>query len=152
LARYSIFPPCSLWLVFPCLPRQWTEDGFFENRTRKGGQRLNITVSGLPAGRHEVYLRYLKMPRAEGDNWWYTFNSPVRPHANLFLTQPGTAHRMLMGFLAFAAKTDGFLYYAAHGGRVNGANANVTSGPYTNISTVFTDRDFIGPANVRLSI
>ena len=60
--------------------------------------------------------------------WWYTCNSPPRPWANLFLTQPAAAHRQLMGFMAFAARTDGFLYYAFQGG---GARGGIEKGPYT---------------------
>ena len=60
--------------------------------------------------------------------WWYTCNSPPRPWANLFLTQPAAAHRQLMGFMAFAAQTDGFLYYAFQGGSARG---KIVNGPYT---------------------
>ena len=54
---------------------QWTEDRFWQNPPaagrQTGGRRLNVSVSGLPAGRHKVYLRYFEMPRRDGDAWWY---------------------------------------------------------------------------------
>jgi hypothetical protein len=103
--------------------------------------RLDTIDAWCPSARRLFTDLAEEMRAQDKELWWYTCNSPARPYANLFLTQPATAHRMLMGFLAFAAKTDGFLYYAAHGGRVNGANANVTTGPYTNIPVSLTGRD-----------
>lgn len=43
--------------------------------------------------------------------WWYTANTPRPPYPNFFTTQPAMAHRVLMGFMAYAMKTEGFLYW-----------------------------------------
>ncbi len=67
--------------------------------------------------------------------WWYTMNSPPRPWPNLFLTQPATAHRQLMGFSAFAAGTDGYLYYAFQGSTAR--QVRIENGPYTDIWSKF---------------
>lgn len=44
--------------------------------------------------------------------WWYTANSPRPPLPNTFVTQSAMTHRQLNGFMAYAMKSDGFLYYA----------------------------------------
>lgn len=88
--------------------------------------------------------------QAEGKQlWWYTCNSPPRPWANLFLTQPAMAHRLLMGFMAFAARTDGFLYYASYGGWAR--NSPISTGPYTGLQPSRDSDDWLylrGPGGI----
>jgi hypothetical protein len=62
--------------------------------------------------------------------WWYTCNSPKRPLPNVWVTNSGIENRLLMGFMAFAFASDGFLYYAIDGGSLNPQPA-ITAGPYT---------------------
>lgn len=74
--------------------------------------------------------------------WWYTCNSPEKPYANLMMTHPAMDARLLMGFMAFAYQTDGFLYYATRGG--NWANTPaITDGPYTNWPIVDNSPDHL---------
>lgn len=63
--------------------------------------------------------------------WWYTCVSPVKPYANLFITEPGSDHRLLMGFMPFAYQSDGFLYYHMYRGWRRPYDGNhITKGPY----------------------
>jgi hypothetical protein len=74
--------------------------------------------------------------------WWYTCNSPEKPFANIMMTHPAMDARLLMGFMAFAYQTDGFLYYATTGG--NWANTPaITDGPYTNWPIVDNAHDHL---------
>ena len=61
--------------------------------------------------------------------WWYTCNSPGKPFANVMMTHPAVDTRLLMGFMAFAYQTDGFLYYATAGAPY--AKPAINTGPYT---------------------
>jgi hypothetical protein len=45
--------------------------------------------------------------------WWYTANTPRPPYPNFQGTQKAITHRVLMGFMAHAYQTDGFLYWRA---------------------------------------
>jgi hypothetical protein len=74
--------------------------------------------------------------------WWYTCNSPEQPFANLMMTCPAMDARLLMGFMAFAYHTDGFLYYATRGGNWASTPA-ITAGPYTNWPLVDNAHDHL---------
>lgn len=76
--------------------------------------------------------------------WWYTCNSPPRPNANLFLTESATAHRQLMGFMAFAYQTDGYLYYATQWAGAILDKDKISRGPYTDLGAGKADRDSHG--------
>lgn len=74
--------------------------------------------------------------------WWYTCNSPEKPFANLMMTHPAMDARLLMGYMAFAYQTDGFLYYATRGG--NWANTPaITDGPCTQWPVVDNAHDHL---------
>lgn len=62
---------------------------------------------------------------------WYTCNSPIKPYPNVLINNTALDTRVLMGFMAFAYATDGFLYYATRGGAWQSC-APITTGPYTN--------------------
>ena len=53
--------------------RGWFADDekFLTPPSKEGGQILRIEVTGLPAGRHDVYARFFSRPRKPGENWWY---------------------------------------------------------------------------------
>ena len=63
--------------------------------------------------------------------WWYTCNSPEKPFPNLLMTHPAMDARLLLGFMALACRTDGYLYYATAGGTYDSMPA-ISEGPYTN--------------------
>ena len=67
--------------------------------------------------------------RAKGrEVWWYTANSPEQPYPNVKLAHPGISTRQLMGFMTFAMKPDGYLYYMVQ--RYWHQRPTVTTGPY----------------------
>jgi hypothetical protein len=67
--------------------------------------------------------------RKEGrETWWYVCISPGAPFANLFLTEPATNHRLLLGHMSYTDRVDGFLYYAMTVGWRN--NPPIDTGPY----------------------
>lgn len=47
------------------------DGGFWETPPRSGGQKLTLTVRGLPAGAHQVFMRFFSQPRVPGNEWWY---------------------------------------------------------------------------------
>jgi hypothetical protein len=51
--------------------------------------------------------------RREGKQvWWYVDGGPYKPYANLFTEYPAIDARLLLGFMAYAYKPDGFLYWS----------------------------------------
>ena len=57
----------------------WNLDGkdFLVSPPQKGGERIRINVSGLPIGRHDVFLRLFARPRRPGESWWYITHANV---------------------------------------------------------------------------
>lgn len=110
---------------------------------------LLLTTSGLE-GRHGlgpqlskingwcVLLNFYndelaKQARQKGKQvWWYVCNIPREPYPNITILEPGINHRLLMGFLPYAAGTEGFLYYAMtyNWGRSQSTTPPITQGPY----------------------
>lgn len=45
--------------------------------------------------------------------WWYPCNWPFPPDANLLLESDATATRLIIGFMPWKFKVDGFLYYSS---------------------------------------
>jgi len=74
--------------------------------------------------------------------WWYTCNSPEKPFANLMMTFPAMDARLLMGAMAFAYGTDGFLYYSTVLGYFDNRPA-ITEGPYTEWEIVDNAHDHL---------
>lgn len=74
--------------------------------------------------------------------WWYTCNSPQKPFPNFQIINSAMDNRVLMGFMAFAYGTDGYLYYATRGGSWE-YNAPITTGPYTGWPVVDTGHDHL---------
>lgn len=70
--------------------------------------------------------------RAAGHKvWWYVACGECAPYANLFVQNPLSEGRLLMGAQAFRMKPDGFLYYAI--AKWN-QRRPITSGPFTDWS------------------
>ncbi|MBN2310376.1 MAG: DUF4091 domain-containing protein [Candidatus Hydrogenedentes bacterium] len=58
-------------------------------------------------------LELAEQVRREGRQvWWYTCSGPSKPFANLLMEYPAMDIRLLMGFMAYAYHTDGFLYWS----------------------------------------
>jgi hypothetical protein len=74
--------------------------------------------------------------------WWYTCNSPEKPFPNLLMTHPAMDVRLLLGFMATAYRTDGFLYYATAGGSYGNLPA-ISEGPYTKWAIVDNAHDHL---------
>ncbi len=74
--------------------------------------------------------------------WWYTCNSPEKPFPNLLMTHPAMDARLLLGFMATAYRTDGFLYYATAGGSYGNLPA-ISEGPYTKWAIVDNAHDHL---------
>ena len=77
-------------------------------------------------------LAATQVGRAAGKEiWWYTCDGDWRrtPYPNVLLEDPSTEHRVLMGFMAMAYETDGFLYFMINY-RVT-YQPPITTGPYT---------------------
>jgi hypothetical protein len=117
---------------YPDLPllttahRAW----YAEGSVRDGGE----TIAGIDWWCPLLFhydLAQAEAARRHGKQvWWYTCNSPNKPFPNVLMTHPLMDIRLLMGFMAFAYKTDGFLYYATSGGPYVSLPA-IESGPYT---------------------
>ncbi len=95
-----------------------------------GGATIEDINGWCPATFHYNYEEAAKARRLGRQVWWYTCNSPEKPFANILMSHPATDARLLMGFMAFAYQTDGFLYYATAGGTYENRPA-ITEGPYT---------------------
>jgi len=54
---------------------EWAEGGFWRTPKRAGGDKLLVTVTGLPAGAHQVFLRYFSQPRVPGNPWWFALQT-----------------------------------------------------------------------------
>ncbi len=61
--------------------------------------------------------------------WWYTDGGPYKPYANVYTEYPVIDARLLMGFMAYAYKPDGFLYWSMIYPENN--SKLLTGGPYT---------------------
>ena len=46
-------------------------DGFIETPPQAGGGKIDFTLTNLPVGKHNIYVRYFTKPRADGESWWY---------------------------------------------------------------------------------
>lgn len=95
-----------------------------------GGGTIEDINGWCPGTWHYSYNEASEARRRGRQVWWYTCNSPEKPFANIMMTHPAVDVRLLMGFMAFAYQTDGFLYYATTGGNWAGTPA-ITDGPYT---------------------
>ena len=59
--------------------------------------------------------------------WWYITAGPDHPYPNILIEGPAVDHRLLMGFIPYKLKSDGFLYWC-----LNQWTETVTRGPLTN--------------------
>lgn len=100
-----------------------------------GGDTIEEINGWCPGTYHYRYEEAAEARRHGRQVWWYTCNSPEKPFANIMMTHPAMDARLLMGFMAFAYQTDGFLYYASAGGYYEGMEA-ISGGPYTKWSIV----------------
>lgn len=107
-----------------------------------GGGTVEDVNAWCPLTSHYSYGEAAEARRRGRQVWWYACNSPEKPFANILMTHPAMDARLLMGFMAFAYQTDGFLYYATSGGYYASMPA-ITSGPYTEWSIVDNAHDHL---------
>ena len=113
-------------LLLTTAHRAWYPEGEVDD----GGGTLEQIDGWCPGTYHYRYGDAAEARRRGRQVWWYTCNSPEKPFANILMTHPAMDARLLMGYMAFAYQTDGFLYYATAGGYYDTMPA-ITSGPYT---------------------
>ena len=71
---------------------------------------FDIWVPLIP--RYEELTASVAAARKRGKQiWWYVCCDPGPPFPNVMIENPGAAHRLLMGVMAWKYKPDGFLYY-----------------------------------------
>lgn len=125
-------------LLLTTAHRSWFPGG----EVRDGGGTIEDINGWCPGTYHYSYDNAAEARRQGRQVWWYTCNSPEKPFANIMMTHPAMDARLLMGFMAFAYQTDGFLYYATAGGYYNNMPA-ITDGPYTNWSIIDNAHDHL---------
>lgn len=82
---------------------------------------IDIWVPGTLV--YEKNIEQVEKARARGKKiWWYVANGPLPPDITWLIENSGQELRLLMGFMSFKYKTDGFLYYC-----LNIWHSNVTS-------------------------
>jgi len=113
-------------LLLTTAHRAWSADG----PVKDGGATIDAINGWCPIIFHYRHAAAAEARRWGKQVWWYTCNSPQKPYPNVLMTHPLIDIRLLMGFMAFAYQTDGFLYYATAGGYYKNVPA-ITSGPYT---------------------
>jgi len=70
--------------------------------------------------------------KAGREAWWYTATGPYKPYADLNIEDPGVDLRLLLGFMSFAYKVDGFLYWSLMvDSDRHPQNKSMTDGPFT---------------------
>jgi len=134
-------------LLLTTAHRAWYPDG----AVKDGGGTIEDINGWCPMTPHYSYEAAAEARRRGRQVWWYTCNSPEKPFANVLMTNPAIDVRLLMGFMAFAYQSDGFLYYAAVGGNHYG-HPGITEGPYTNWEIVDNAHDHLyqkGPEGFR---
>ena len=75
--------------------------------------------------------------------WWYTCNSPDKPYPGVLIHHTAMDTRLLMGFMAFAYGTDGFLYYATQSRGGSWRFNTITTGPYTDWPIIDTGHEHL---------
>jgi hypothetical protein len=113
-------------LLLTTAHRAWYPKG----EVQDGGGTIEDINGWCPGTYHYSFDKAAEARRRGRQVWWYTCNSPEKPYANVMMTHPAMDVRLLMGFMAFAFQTDGFLYYATFGGPYQNMPA-IKTGPYT---------------------
>ena len=73
---------------------------------------LDAIDAWCPGLWHHDYAKAQQARTNGKEVWWYVCNSPMKPLPNLYLLNSAIDTRQLMGFMAFAMATDGFLYWS----------------------------------------
>lgn len=113
----------ALKAAYPEVPLMSTASDYLS-----GGR--NVPVVDIWVPQTPYYDAMAKAARSRGKLvWWYVCYAPRPPFANMFIDQPGIAHRQLMGAQAVKYRPDGFLYYYLDHWKNN--DAPIESGPFT---------------------
>ena len=87
---------------------------------------VDIWVPGINA--YAQTTPAIKAARERGrEIWWYIHSGPDAPYPNVRIEDSGVEGRLLMGFMPFESKSDGFLYWC-----LNQWAETITRGPLTN--------------------
>ena len=76
---------------------EWSVGGFWQSPERAGGDKLQVTVTGLPAGAHEIYLRYFSQPRVPGNSWWFALQAGLEDGREVKTWLDQNADRIIAG-------------------------------------------------------